>query len=150
MRGKYRDNVCAVLRGVGGSEVLICHRSGFSPEEGWQFPQGGIDRKKDIIDELKRELREEIGVDDISVIRIAPGHYKYDFPPSARKSRPGYSGQTQQWVLAELDRECEINLGGKTAEFDDFRWVSPKEAMDRVVGFKREVYKQALRALGLI
>lgn len=149
----YRDNVCAVIGRAGDDSVLLFHRVGFPPSEGWQFPQGGIDPGKGLIAELRRELREEIGTDDIEVIRIAPGTFTYDFPPNveAKGGKARYRGQRQRWVLAELKgSESAISFSYQPAEFDRFEWVAPGEALQRIVSFKRTVYEKALKTLGLI
>ena len=148
---KYRDCVCAVIRKKTGSSVLVFHRKGFSENTGWQFPQGGIDSKKDLIEELKRELLEEIGTDDISVIKVSRNTYKYSFPEDIPVKHRQYQGQKQQWVLAELNTdEHAIHFDGTGAEFDAYQWVSPVKAAFEVIDFKKNVYKKALRDLGLI
>ena len=148
---KYRDNVCAVIRYTTGNSVLIFHRKGLPGDTGWQFPQGGVDCKKDLIEELKRELREEIGTDDISVIKVSPYTYTYDFPDDLPHKHNQYCGQKQKWVLVELNSgENAIHFSRTNAEFDAFRSVSPQEAIVEVIDFKRGVYKRALSDLGLI
>jgi putative (di)nucleoside polyphosphate hydrolase len=148
---KYRDNICAVIRDTTGNSVLIFHRKGLPTDTGWQFPQGGIDSKKDLIEELKRELREEIGTDAISIIKVSPNTYTYDFPDDIPVKHSGYCGQRQRWVLVELDcDESDISFKGRYAEFDDYRWVSPQEAVSEVIDFKKDVYKRALSDLTLI
>lgn len=148
---RYRDNVCAVIRSTEG-KVLVCHRTGLPSDKGWQFPQGGIDRSVDLVDELKRELREEIGNDRVRVVAIAPRLYQYDYPESVLPKKKGYSGQRQKWVLCEfLDSPPMIRLDDEAEpEFDSFRWVSPCEALALSVGFKKKVYQQALGDLGLL
>lgn len=147
----YRDNVCAVIRSSKGV-VLICHRSGFPYDKGWQFPQGGIKPTIDLMEELKRELREEIGNDRIKVVSVAPDIYQYDYPESILPKKKGYAGQRQRWVLCEfLDKDPVIRLDiEEKPEFDGSRWVRPQEALALCVGFKKEVYERALSDLELL
>lgn len=148
---KYRDNVCAVIRRKTDNSVLICHRRGYPQEKGWQFPQGGIDRQIDLVDELKRELLEEIGTDNITVITISPYEYRYAFPDGIESRHRGYCGQQQRWVLVELNSNSElISFSGADAEFDNFMWVTPEEALLRIVEFKRDVYERAMKDLGIL
>ncbi len=148
---EYRDNVCAVIRN--GNSVLICHRINSPKESGWQFPQGGIDKDRDLVNELKRELLEEIGTDEVRIIEILPKLYKYDFPEDLRVGKlEKYRGQQQKWALCEFikkNQKLNLNLYHKP-EFDDWAWVDPKEALERVVDFKKNTYKEALVDLGLI
>jgi putative (di)nucleoside polyphosphate hydrolase len=150
VRGRYRDCVCAVVREKVSGRVLLCHRKGYAPSKGWQFPQGGVDPAKDLIKEAKRELREEIGTDSVTLVALSPVVYTYHFPEYAKAGRPGFCGQRQRWILFELDGRPAINFRHKPAEFDDFKWVQPKVALKRIVDFKKDVYLAALRDLHLL
>ena len=77
---RYRPNVCIAIKKPGTDVFLLCHRKGFPPEEGWQFPQGGLRGKSDLISEMRRELLEEIGTDSVKVIKVSPRTYSYEFP----------------------------------------------------------------------
>ena len=57
----YRPGVVVVLTGSRPGSLLLFHRAGWPPETGWQFPQGGVDPGLPLIEEARRELREEIG-----------------------------------------------------------------------------------------
>ncbi len=149
---EYRPNVCAVILDQESELVLFCHRVGFKLDEGWQFPQGGYDPKLNVIDEMFRELREEITSDAVEVIKSTDTEYFYDFPHrSYKRNTGGYRGQRQTWVLCQLvGSENAINVNTEEAEFDQWIWVTPEEAINRVVDFKREIYRNALIELGVI
>lgn len=148
---EYRPNVCMVVLDQSGERVLFCHRVGFALDEGWQFPQGGYDPELDLVDEMCRELREEITTDAVEVIRMTRREYFYEFP-HRRKRKPGqFRGQRQTWVLCQLvGSENAINVFTDTPEFDQWIWVSPVEAIDQVVDFKQDNYRQALIELGVV
>ena len=147
---RFRHNVCVAVRRAGSDLFLVCHRKGFPPDSGWQFPQGGLHEGEELISEMRRELREEIGTDVVKVVAVAPKKYTYTFPQGIKTRHGNFTGQTQQWVLADfsgLDRE--INFNRKPAEFDAFEWVTVTTALDRIVDFKRNVYAEALQDMGL-
>jgi len=147
---KYRKNVCAVIFKKNSKKVLICHRKGFNKKEGWQFPQGGIRKGKDLISEVKRELLEEIGTNNIKIIKISKKSYKYKFPPGI-KHKKNYIGQSQKWIIAEfLGKHKDINFKRQPSEFDDYRWVKLETVIKNIVDFKRKVYIRALKDFGLI
>jgi len=148
---RYRTNVCIVIRKKGSRRVLLCHRKGHPHDSGWQFPQGGIDDTADLFFEMKRELKEEIGTDAVAVLAVSRKKYAYKFPADALKSRPGFGGQIQQWVLVELLLdESSIHFNHKPAEFDAFKWATARAALREIVDFKKPTYLKAMTDLGLI
>jgi len=46
----------------------------------WQFPQGGIDPGESEEETLFRELEEEIGTNDVTIIRVAEKRVRYYYP----------------------------------------------------------------------
>jgi putative (di)nucleoside polyphosphate hydrolase len=148
---RYRPNVCIAIKKAGSDQFLLCHRKAFSGESGWQFPQGGIDKNTDLVSEMKRELREEIGTDEVTVLKISSRFYSYDFPVGLRNHHPGFGGQVQQWVLVELDTDdSRINFSHEPAEFDAFQWASASDVLSKIVDFKKHIYLQAMHDLGLL
>jgi putative (di)nucleoside polyphosphate hydrolase len=99
---------------------------------------------------MRRELREEIGTDRVSVVAIAPKKYTYSFPQGMKRRHGNYTGQTQQWVLSEFSgRDSEINFNRKPAEFDAFEWATVTTVLDRIVDFKKNVYAEAMQDMGI-
>ncbi|MBD3241426.1 MAG: NUDIX domain-containing protein [Chitinivibrionales bacterium] len=148
---QYRKGVCIVLRRQTGTKVLVCHRINSPPDLGWQFPQGGVHDGVPLLDEARRELREEIGTDDVRAVAHTRRVYCYDIPVQSRRPGSPYVGQCHRWVLAYLlADDSAIRFTHEPAEFDAFRWVEPHEALERIVAFKREAYEGALTELGLV
>lgn len=156
----YRPNVGIVLCNQEG-RVFWGRRCG---RDGWQFPQGGIHGDETAEQALFRELREEVGLEPphVEVVGRTRGWLHYDIPEQFRRSvvsnkcrgRQGVSqsvfrGQKQLWFLLRLvgrDRDVCLDLSGKP-EFDAWRWIEYWHALDEIVAFKREVYRQALTEL---
>jgi putative (di)nucleoside polyphosphate hydrolase len=152
-----RPNVCIVLTGRDERRVLVFRRVEWPTfPNPWQFPQGGMKAGETPEQALRRELREEIGTDHVDVLRRAPRPIVYEWPPeiaaSLVKDHPKlarYRGQEQHWFLARLrGGTAEIHFNHLPAEFDAFEWVTPQQALERVVAFKREAYRAGLAALG--
>ena len=157
--GDYRPNVCAVLTDDGQERVLVFRRvDGPLNDHRWQFPQGGLDSGETPEQGLVRELLEEIGTDRVEILRKLPAPIRYTYPPEVREmlAREGskmahFRGQDQIWFLARLAVDtAAIRFDTHTPEFDAFEWVEPGEAVARVIPFKRESYRQALSAFGLL
>jgi 8-oxo-dGTP diphosphatase len=58
--------------------VLIAQRpAGKHMAGGWEFPGGKLERGEDRFDGLRRELREELGVDTLSASPLVAYEYRY-------------------------------------------------------------------------
>ncbi|WP_027327757.1 RNA pyrophosphohydrolase [Helicobacter pametensis] len=145
MNKNYRPNVSAVVltsRYPSSCEILIAKR--LDMKDIWQFPQGGIDTGENPQDALRRELREEIGTDQIEILAQYPDWINYDFPsPVAHKFYP-FDGQSQKYFLVRLKSDSLINIATENPEFSDYTFVKFDKIFDRIKHFKKPIYKQVL------
>lgn len=146
----FRPNVGIILANDEG-QLLWARRIG--GQDAWQFPQGGIKQGEDPEVALYRELEEEIGLTekDVSVLAVTKGWLRYRLPKKLvrAKQSPLCIGQKQKWFLLKLEsEESFIHIdSGETPEFDRWEWVSYWYPLSKVVSFKREVYRKALKEL---
>ncbi len=148
----YRLNVGAVLFNRAG-QVLVARRADFPNAEGaaggWQLPQGGIDKDEDPRVAIFRELGEEIGTTNATILAEHPDWLDYDLPPhligKAFKGR--YRGQRQKWfALRFLGQDSEIRLDADPQpEFDAWRWAALADLPALAVPFKRTIYEALAR-----
>jgi putative (di)nucleoside polyphosphate hydrolase len=124
-------------------------------QNGWQFPQGGINEGESPERALYRELEEEVGLnsDNVEVLASTRGWLRYRLPKRfvRRGQSPVCIGQKQKWYLLRMladDTSVQLNLNSKP-EFDHWQWVSYWYPLDQVVSFKREVYRRAMKELAL-
>ncbi|MDX1693586.1 MAG: RNA pyrophosphohydrolase [Ketobacteraceae bacterium] len=145
----FRANVGIILANEKG-QVLWARRVG---QDAWQFPQGGIAADETPEDALFRELYEEVGLerDDVRIIGCTKGWLKYRLPKRflRYRSKPLCIGQKQKWFLLMLTgNEERVSFDyGNPPEFDDWRWVNYWYPLNKVVSFKRDVYRKALKEL---
>ena len=145
----FRPNVAMVIIN-NDSQVFWAQRSN---NDGWQFPQGGMNSDETPLEAMYRELHEETGLhaDNVQMLGSTPGWLRYQLPRRFQRSnsKPLCIGQKQVWFLLKLlDENAQFNF--KTTpepEFRDFRWVDFWYTADNVVRFKRRVYRQALTLL---
>lgn len=147
----FRPNVGIMLTNSHG-ELLWARRVGGM--DAWQFPQGGIQHQEDPEEALFRELHEEVGLlpTDVRILGCTRGWLRYRLPPRLvrRHQSPLCIGQKQKWFMLQMtaaEDRIQFDNGGEPAEFDHWRWVSYWYPLTRVVPFKREVYRSALKEL---
>jgi len=117
----------------------------------WQMPQGGIDKGEDPFVAAKRELWEETGVTNASLLAECDEWLEYDLPEDliGIGLRGKYRGQSQKWFAFRFEGdESEINIihppDGSEQEFDKWEWKDMHELPDLIVDFKRDIYQRVV------
>jgi putative (di)nucleoside polyphosphate hydrolase len=147
---RYRRGVGVMLLN-GQGKVWVGARID-NPADAWQMPQGGIDEgEDDPWATALRELEEETGIPPHLVERIAqcPERLRYELPPELVGViwKEPWIGQEQDWFLARfLGRDSDVNIATKHPEFREWQWIEPAELPDRIVPFKRDLYRRLLSA----
>ena len=139
----YRPNVGLLIFNADGL-VFVGER--LDSPGAWQCPQGGIDKGEAPATAALRELAEEIGTNNVQILREHKTPLYYDFPPElTHPITKHYKGQAQFWfALKFLGSEGEIKLETADPEFARYQWVPLAEIIDLAVPFKREVYRQVV------
>ena len=121
----------------------IDHPSGF-----WQMPQGGIDEYENPEEAVWREMMEEIGTNNVILIKISNQWLNYDIPNDTLKTLPWghkYKGQTQKWFAFKFTgKDEDINVRTTNPEFSEWKWINYQDIVDKIVPFKRSVYSKIL------
>lgn len=143
----YRPNVGAALFNRQGL-VFVARRADLPNAEGapggWQLPQGGIDENENPREAVLRELAEEIGTDQATIMGEHEDWLSYDLPAEliGRALGGRYRGQKQRWfALRFTGRDSDIRLDlDPHPEFDAWRWAPLSDLPSLAVGFKRPIY----------
>ncbi len=116
-----------------------------NPNDYWQMPQGGVDRGENSYKAALRELEEETGIKNVSLIKEINGFISYNLPNNLLGIiwKGKYKGQKQKWFIMKFTgKESEINISTNKPEFSDWKWISPETITDKVVDFKLDVYEK--------
>jgi len=145
----YRPATGVMLLNQQG-KVFVAQRLD-STLEAWQMPQGGLDEGEDAQAGALRELEEETGIspDHVETIARCPKELTYDLPDDlvGKLWKGKWRGQRQTWFLCRFTgSDDDINIQTAHPEFRAWKWADPGELPAMIVPFKRELYRDVLRA----
>jgi len=129
------------------NQVFVAQR--INAPGAWQMPQGGIDKGEEPRAAAFREMEEEIGTANATLIHEMDHWVSYDLPEHLIGVvwKGKYRGQTQRWfALRFLGSDNEIRIDTDEPEFDAWKWVEMADLPNLIVPFKRETYEKVVAA----
>ncbi len=142
----YRPNVAAIILSSKypyETRIFVANRIDIK-DDAWQFPQGGIDEGEDPEDALFRELKEEIGTNEVDIIAEYPEWISYEFFNKNPSKKYPFDGQTQKYFLVKLKPSAEIDLATKIPEFTEYKFLTYEETLEEISYVKKAIYKKVL------
>lgn len=140
----FRPNVCMLVYNS-QYDLWIGERFGAAT---WQFPQGGVNKKRPPLDSVVRELKEELGLQPHHLGTITPleAVHRYEFQRTPPRWQGRWIGQEQTfWAVQFLGRDEEIDLTGHhPQEFSRWEWCPPGQLLHRVEPIRRPGYERPL------
>tara|TARA_B100001123_G_C15273635_1_gene1011273 strand:- start:353 stop:823 length:471 start_codon:yes stop_codon:yes gene_type:complete len=118
-----------------------------NPTDNWQMPQGGVDNGESFVNAMKRELKEETGIQNIKIIKELQEWTQYELPSYllGKIWQGKYKGQKQKWFIVRfVGKDDEININTKRPEFIEWKWLNIQNLPEVIVPFKKNVYKKLL------
>lgn len=132
--GKLRKNVLAVIFDQ-DSNVLIVSR--VNDPLHWQFPQGGVNDNESNEEAIIRELGEELGTTDFTILDQCPEKHTFYFPK--RLIRDENLGQEQTIILLKFNGGTR-NLKVDKRELGGFLWVSQEQIEKFLHEYRKPVW----------
>ena len=139
----YRENVLGLIQNKKGQILLVS--PAWSNTIKWQFPQGGVDDGEEPQDAIIREMSEEIGTDQLKIIKHHPSAYRYKWPKWYRLFR-GQRGQKQDiFILKFIGSDKDIKL--QKEELNAWQWCEKDKVIEELYASRKEIGKIALKLL---
>lgn len=138
----YRPCVGVMLINADGN-VFVARRID-TDLDAWQMPQGGIDKGEEPQEAALRELLEEIGTNNVTVLGETLGWMHYDLPDEliGKVWKGKYRGQKQKWFLCRFQgQDSDISLETEHPEFNAWQWLPFDQVPEKIVEFKRAIYE---------
>lgn len=137
MEKKIRRAVGAVIRNDKDQFLLVHKVKVMDAEDGqkrqmdsWDLPKGGVKAGETIEDAICREIFEEVGAKEFTVVREIPARIRFDFPAGLR-SVIGYDAQ--ETVMFEVFCSEDISsFGCVDEEIDGYRFVD-RDEMEKIL-----------------
>lgn len=122
-----RPNVCML---VFNNECKLFLGERYGEPGIWQFPQGGIDSRHTLEDNVYRELQEELGIprSSLEIVKKLDATHEYEFQRPPDYARDKWRGQTQTfWLVRFSGPDGDINLETGEPEFMAWKWCDIDE-----------------------
>jgi 8-oxo-dGTP diphosphatase len=130
--GRYMLGVGCVMEHAPSGKILCLQRDRASFQKGeWELMYGRIDQYEELFEALRREVKEETGLEGFAIKRLLRVWHFYRGEKKAETEIHGFTFHCQ------IDNQ-DVNL---SSEHSDFRWVDPNEALEliQVDGIKEDV-----------
>jgi 8-oxo-dGTP diphosphatase len=129
---KHIVAVTAFIKNKAGDKFLVVKRSRneIAYPRKWAFPGGKLEKGQTILETLKREVKEEVGL-EIENCKKFLDDYTFIRPD-------GHNVVGLCFLVIAKSEDVKISK-----DFDDFKWITPKELsrIDHIDGMEEEVKK---------
>lgn len=124
--GRFRPNVVICVLNPKREVLLVWHREHVKGY--WQFLQGGIDAGESTAEAVARELREELGLCDYTLLAVRERVYRYLWPKHLVRAgtdpdKQGYAGQEQSIAIVRV-AEARPRLKPDAREAAATKWFA--------------------------
>ena len=95
---------------------------------GWEFPKGGVKKDENIENAIKREVKEETGLEIKGKIKKFDFHGSYKYKRNY-SSRPEYSGQSfSLYAVETFWKKVKVD----NREHSAYKWLSFNDALKKI------------------
>ena len=127
MKLKYRKGVFLVVYRKEKGKIFYLVLKRKLHWKGWEFPKGGVEAGESLFNAVKRELKEETGLEPKKIVNMKiSGKFLY---PKLFKDRPGIKGMAWKLFAVEVKRK-KVKID--KLEHSGYKWLEFKEAYKKL------------------
>lgn len=142
---KLRLKVRAVVVDCAGN-VLLIRPHGYASDE-WTLAGGGVEDGEGALDAIRREMREELGLERFDVLEELPVRNLFVYSDE-HKQRRGLDHDGQLAVMFRVEIPSGTRLQLQAEEVADARWFTPRDASRAFpVPKQRSVFEACLASM---
>lgn len=119
---KYKPTVSAIILNK-NKEVLLTHNKSHGPDF-WKFPQGGVENDESLEEAIRREMNEELGLNDLLILKESSVEYKYLWPAHVQEIK-GYMGPQITFFYIQIDDDNKLIPDQN--EIDGTKWTKAED-----------------------
>lgn len=132
----YRQGVNILVKDADNNNYLLVQKTNFDDNQ-WGFPGGGSEEGDTPEETVKRELEEELGSTEFTILYKSPIKIKFDWPKKDQevgfqKHNKWFRGQEKSWFIVKLTGNKQ-DLILQKEEIKNLKWVSYDEFADHLI-----------------
>ena len=115
----YKPSVSAFILSKNG-KVLLTHNKNHGPKF-WKLPQGGVEAGESLKEAVMREMKEELNLSSLSILKQSRVEYKYDWPKEVQEKK-GFVGPSLTFFILRCKNRSTLKPNEE--ELDGLKWVN--------------------------
>lgn len=122
----------------GRGEVLVVNQNGDS----WSLPKGGVESGEDILSAARREIAEESGITELTLVKQLPSYKRFRIGKGGVGEDRSHPPTIRHMFLFRTTQE---GLAPSDPENPEARWVPPDEVADLLTHPKDQEFFRRIR-----